>query len=379
MPPGAVKSRPCVDGCGGPDGHRHTGRAGPRRTRLAARSRRLHDGRLSAGGGRVPDGGTDRPGDGGRLARAARAPGRHHDRVAAHVPQPRPLRRTAVPVPAGPELLVLAGLVGAAGPGDLARPAARPRLPLARRTARAGARPCARGAPAGRHRPPGALSARLPLLSRQGLGPARTAHRDPRRRPAARHRGRPVRRHGSGPARDVRPGRAAALGLADAVPQRAAPAQGATLLARPRPRGHRTQRRRPPPLPGRAPDRPDVHGHGRPPGGDRRVRRLRRVRRRGGPGRAGDGRPGHPRRGPRPGRRGHRAGRGARHRAAGRRAAARPDPYRPRRRSHLRRPYGRRRRCPRSRCRRASRRGPPIPYGSRRRSPSWRAWSAWNR
>ncbi len=132
-------------GLWGRDGLRHAGPAGPGRPRLAARRGRLHDGRLSAGGGGVPDRRTDRPGDGGRLARTARAARRHDDRAAADVPPPRPLRRTAHPAPPHPQLLVLAGLVGAARPRDPARPAARPRLALAGRPARPRAGPRARG------------------------------------------------------------------------------------------------------------------------------------------------------------------------------------------------------------------------------------------
>ena len=90
------------------------------------------------------------------------------------------------------------------------------------------------------------------------------------RRPAAGHRGGSVRRHGPGPPGDVRTGRAAALRGTDALPQRAAAAQGTALLAGPGTRGHRPQRGRPAPVPGGAPRRPRVHGHLGPARGDRR-------------------------------------------------------------------------------------------------------------
>ena len=66
---------------------------------------------------------------------------------------PGTLRRAARPAPPHPQLLVLAGLVGAAGAGEPARSAARARLALAGRPPCARAGPGARGAAAGRRRP----------------------------------------------------------------------------------------------------------------------------------------------------------------------------------------------------------------------------------
>lgn len=136
-----VTARRHTDGgtvCGGRDGLRHAGPRRPGRPGLAPGRGRLHDGRLSTGRGGVPHRGADRSRDGRRLARAARAARRHDDGAAQDVPAPRALRRAADPPPPHPQLLVLAGLVGATGAGESARPAPRARLALAGRP------PCAR-------------------------------------------------------------------------------------------------------------------------------------------------------------------------------------------------------------------------------------------
>lgn len=295
-------ARPAINGgtvCGGRDGLRHAGPRGPGRPRLAARCGRLHDGGLSAGGGGIPRRGPDGSGNGRRLARAARAAHRHDDGAAAHVPAPGSLRGTALPPPADAQLLVLAGLVGAAGPGITARSAARARLALARRTSCPGAGPGARE-PAARGRgPAGAVPARLPGVSRQGLGAVGPAHGSADRRSDAGHRGRPLRRHGSGTPGDVRAGRAAAVVRADALSQRAAAAQGAAVLAGAGARGHGPLRRGAAPVPGGASGRPGLHGHLRAARGDLRGRRVRRHGRPRGD-HAHRCRPGHP---GRPGRR----------------------------------------------------------------------------
>ncbi len=265
--------------CGGPDGHRHTGRTGPRRPRLAAWHGRLHDGRLPAGRGGVQSCGTDRSRHGGRLARPPRAAHRHRHRALTHVPAPRPLRRAAGPAPPPAQLLVLAGLVGAAVAGEPARSAAGPRLALAGRPPCAGAGPGIGGTAAGGRGPAGTVPARVSLVSGQGLGAAGALHRAARRRSDAGHRGGPLRGHGPGAAGDVRAGRTAARRRPDALSQRAAPAQGAPLLAGAGPRGDRAQRGGAAAVPGGAPGRPGVHGHLGPPRGARGGRRVRRVRR----------------------------------------------------------------------------------------------------
>ena len=274
-------ARPAINGgtvCGGRDGLRHAGPRGPGRPRLAARCGRLHDGRLSAGGGGVPRRGADGSGDGRRLARAARAAHRHDDRAAADVPAPGPLRGTAQPATAA-RSTPGTGWAGGCSPSWRA-----PRdLLLAHASHWLDGRHVPELDRALAGLPPvdadhaGAVPARLPRLSGQGLGAVGPAHRPADRRSDAGHRGGSVRRHGAGTPGDVRTGRAAAVVRADALPQRAAAAQGAALLAGARARGHRPLRRRAAPVPGGAPRRPGLHGHLGPA---RRHRRGRRVRRR---------------------------------------------------------------------------------------------------